>query len=1212
MSGTPTQSGSFPLTVRVTDANGCSATSATYTLVVIDPTPTLAALEASPSAVCVGSPVTFTATVGNVTGSYNYILTNGSSTSIAGTSSNTSFSQTLTASGAGSQSFTLTVSANGQAASATTNVTVNSLPTAGLTNNGPLSCATTSVTLTASGGTSFTFANGSGTLGTPVASNTLVVSSPGTYSVSVANASGCVSSTTTTVLSATGTVAVSNPGITSGTLTAAFSQSFTASGGSGPYSYSLASGSLPAGLNLNTTTGLVSGTPTQSGSFPLTVRATDANGCSGTSATYTLVVIDPTPTLAALGATPSAVCVGSPVTFTATIGNVTGSYNYTLTNGLSTPLTGTSSSATFSQLATASGSGTQSFTLTVSANGQAASATTSLTVNSLPVAGLTNNGPLSCATTSVTLTASGGTSFTFANGSGTLGTPGATNTLVVSSPGTYSVTVANASGCVSSTTTTVLSATGTVTLTNPATTTATLNSAFSQSFTASGGSGPYSYSLASGSLPTGLSLNTTTGLVSGTPTQSGSFPLTVRATDANGCSATSATYTLVVIDPTPTLTGLSASPSAVCIGSPVTFTASVGNVTGSYSYTLTNGLSTPLTGTSSSATFSQLVTASGTGVQSFTLTVSANGQSATSVTPVTVNSLPVAGLTNNGPLSCATTSVTLTASGGTSFTFANGSGTLGTPGATNTLVVSSPGTYSVTVANASGCVSSTTTTVLSATGTVTVSNPATTTATLSSAFSQSFTASGGSGPYSYSLASGSLPAGLSLNTTTGVVSGTPTQSGSFPLTVRATDANGCSATSATYTLTVLGGQLAVAAPDYNCATGAITFHVTGGDGTPIEFFAPGVTPWTTNPNQTVEINLQADPKKFVIYARQSGMQSSYLFDLPAYCAGLPTPPQSTTSPGPFIAQGITAQTTTQNQPYSFSIPAGTFIQPQGLPLTYTMLGLPSGLSFSGTTLSGTPIIAGRKTVTVVAVDASGQTANTSFSLAVNPPNPPAPTGDPFQLLAPVYNCSGGWITFQTTGGNGTAVEFYAEGITDWTSLATQEVPEQLRDHPTTVLLKARQNGVEVSRRVDLAALCQPDLTPLLSTSPSTIYGTSTLNVVVDVVELNSRSSNGLIQVYLAKDPLFSLSFDPATTSVLGRRVQNTVWQFDATSSESFYILSTRGLGAGAKVSVGLIGQLRPGNTKGRLSISALVMGSAIGELQLSNNSDADLIEYFNK
>lgn len=391
-------------------------------------------------------------------------------------------------------------------------------------------------------------------------------------------------------------------------------------------------------------------------------------------------------------------------------------------------------------------------------------------------------------------------------------------------------------------------------------------------------------------------------------------------------------------------------------------------------------------------------------MQSFTLTINKGGYTASSSSNLTVNSLPTASLVSSGALICAITSVTLTASGGMSYTFVNSSGTVLT-GSGNTRTVSSPGVYSVIVANASGCisttangcVSTTSTTVLSATGTVTVSNPTISTATLNTTFSQSFIATGGTGSYSFSLASGSLPTGLSLSTT-GVLAGSPTQSGSFAIMVRATDGNGCFGVSATYTLNVLGGQLTVLAPDYNCATGAITFHTTGGDGSPIEYFAIGVTPWTTNPNQTVEINLQADPKKFTIYARQNGIQVTYLFDLPAYCAGLSTPPQSSTSPGPITAQFIAAQMTTQYQSYSFSIPAGTFTQPHGLPLTYTMLGLPSGLSFSGTTVSGTPTKAGRKAVTVIAMDASGQTANTSFSLAINPPNPPAPTADPFQLI----------------------------------------------------------------------------------------------------------------------------------------------------------------------------------------------------------------------
>ena len=94
------------------------------------------------------------------------------------------------------------------------------------------------------------------------------------------------------------------------------------------------------------------------------------------------------------------------------------------------------------------------------------------------------------------------------------------------------------------------------------------------------------------------------------------------------------------------------------------------------------------------------------------------------------------------------------------------------------------------VGDANGCVSTTSTTVLSNTAVVTVSNPATSTATINTPFSQSFTASGGVGPYTYSLASGSLPAGLSLSTA-GVLSGTPSQGGSFTLVVRGQDANGC-------------------------------------------------------------------------------------------------------------------------------------------------------------------------------------------------------------------------------------------------------------------------------------------------------------------------------------------------------------------------------------------------------------------------------------
>ncbi|MFO7698076.1 MAG: choice-of-anchor Q domain-containing protein [Anaerolineae bacterium] len=68
-----------------------------------------------------------------------------------------------------------------------------------------------------------------------------------------------------------------------GRVNEAYSQTIGASGGTEPYGFSLAAGSLPAGLTFSDA-GVLSGTPTQSGEFPITVRATDANDVIGTRA----------------------------------------------------------------------------------------------------------------------------------------------------------------------------------------------------------------------------------------------------------------------------------------------------------------------------------------------------------------------------------------------------------------------------------------------------------------------------------------------------------------------------------------------------------------------------------------------------------------------------------------------------------------------------------------------------------------------------------------------------------------------------------------------------------------------------------------------------------------------------------------------------------------------------------------------------------------
>lgn len=68
---------------------------------------------------------------------------------------------------------------------------------------------------------------------------------------------------------------------------------------------------------------------------------------------------------------------------------------------------------------------------------------------------------------------------------------------------------------------------------------------YSQTITATGGVTPYTFSVSSGALPTGLILNTASGLISGTPVAATTSNFTITAADANGCTGSRA-YSVVV------------------------------------------------------------------------------------------------------------------------------------------------------------------------------------------------------------------------------------------------------------------------------------------------------------------------------------------------------------------------------------------------------------------------------------------------------------------------------------------------------------------------------------------------------------------------------------------------------------------------------------------------------------------------------------------
>ena len=113
------------------------------------------------------------------------------------------------------------------------------------------------------------------------------------------------------------TITIAPPTLPAGTLNVAYSQQLIASGGQAPITFTVTAGTPPPGINL-TPGGLLSGTPTGTGTFNFTVTATDANLCLGTHA-YSLVIVPPTQVTVALSPAARTVTVGNTGTLTAII-----------------------------------------------------------------------------------------------------------------------------------------------------------------------------------------------------------------------------------------------------------------------------------------------------------------------------------------------------------------------------------------------------------------------------------------------------------------------------------------------------------------------------------------------------------------------------------------------------------------------------------------------------------------------------------------------------------------------------------------------------------------------------------------------------------------------------------------------------------------------------------------------------------------------------
>lgn len=286
-------------------------------------------------------------------------------------------------------------------------------------------------------------------------------------------------------------------------------------------------------------------------------------------------------------------------------------------------------------------------------------------------------------------------------------------------------------------------------------------------------------------------------------------------------------------------------------------------------------------------------------------------------------------------------------------------------------------------------------------------------------------------------------------------------------------------------LTKAATALTMTAPTYNCQTGAIAFNTTGGNETLITYLAPGITRSSVTDNfGTVEPGLRGDPKVISITAEQSGVSTTYNFDLKAACSTTATPK------GPVVSGPIPDQFLTQGQDWPGFAVGQYFRDPttgipnyapnwsfdvSGLPYALYTFYRPTDLMYSSVlpvTILGTPTMAGVYTVTITARTAAfpNNPVSATFRITVSPFTAP---GGALTLIAPTYDCATGAFTFRTTGGDGSLVEYQAPGITGWTSNPNQFVDKDSRTASDVqpFQLMARQNGIVVTYTWDLKAAC---------------------------------------------------------------------------------------------------------------------------------------------
>lgn len=813
------------------------------------------------------------------------------------------------------------------------------------------------------------------------------------------------------------TLNITTAALSNGAVNSVYSSTLAATGGVTPYNWTLTSGTLPSGLSLNAGTGAITGTPAvgSAGTYPLSFMVTDSGTPQQTRSFSTTITIYTGLTI--LTTSVPNVVVNTAYNQTVSAVGGTSPYTYTLASGsgpLPSPLQ--LNSATGAITGTPTVPGTYNFTVQVAdSSGPQQVKTQALTIivySALNFPSVTlPSGVVSTAYSSSLLSASGGTSpYTFAITSGSLpaglginsSTGIISGTPTTGGPSNFTVKVTDSSvpaqSQTQSLTITIYTGLAITTTTLPG---AIVGTTYNSTVAIAGGTSPFTYSISAGALPGWALLNSSTGAITGTPTlPAGTANFTVQVKDSSVPQQTrtqplSITTAAVLALPSATLPG-----GALNVAYSTSLVAATGGTT-PYTYSILSGaLPTGLGINSTTGVISGTPTASGTA--NFTVKVVDTGspvQSQTQSYSITIfTGLTITSTTLPGAVVGTTYNNSVGVSGGTTpYAFSIISGALPTWATLNPTTGAITGTPTIPAGTATFTVQVQDSSVPQQTKTQALSITTATALNFSSvalpggednvAYSTSLVAaSGGTTPYAYSIVSGALPGGLGINSTSGVISGTPTAGGNFTFGVKVTDSSVPAQThtqsfsitvlavtttslpsstvgvgynqtltatggSGVYTWGIISGSLPVGCLTLNTSTGAITGTPTSG--------CVGTTNFTVQVTDTSTPNLVAS------------QALSVTINAAAQPLTITTTSLSDGTVG--IAYNNSVSVTGGTSPYTWSIISGS------LPCGF-------GLSSSTGAITGTPTSAclgGPYSFTVKVVDSASASRTQALSITID-------------------------------------------------------------------------------------------------------------------------------------------------------------------------------------------------------------------------------------